>query len=121
MATAVKNLRTITAAGTSNGAGSTTTGTAVNLTTAFGGVVTAKVTNGATGPTVGCSVLFDISGDNANWKNVNTVVAAIGNNVVSEYTWEVPAGVMYVRVKFTGNTFQAVTVEAFLQELTSFG
>lgn len=38
-------------ASASNGAGSTTRGL-VNLTTAFGGTLTAKISNGGTGPTV---------------------------------------------------------------------
>ena len=50
-ATPNKTPRTLIAAGTSNAAGATTRGT-VDLRTAFGGLLTIKLTNGATGPTV---------------------------------------------------------------------
>ena len=116
---ATKNLRTIVAAGTSNTASGTTTGTAVNLTTAYGGYLTGKITNGATGPTVACAMAVLVSGDNTNWKTVATYSGDTANSSVFEWGIEIPAGVMYVNAQFTGNTGQAVTVEAFLHELTT--
>ena len=107
----------------SNSAADTTTGTGVNLTTALGCTITAKITNGATGPTIGCNFRIDISVDNSNWKqyvlydgSANTV-----NNGVYELAYDLPAPVMYARTVFTGNTAEAVTVEAFGHELTSMG
>lgn len=116
---ATKNLRTIIAAGTSNTAGSTTTGTAVDLTTAYGGVVTIKITNGGTGPTIGASAKVYVSGDNTNYKLFTQVTGDNVNSSVTEFAVEIPPPVMYVRVDITGNTAQAVTCEAFLQELTT--
>ena len=121
MATATKNLRTIVAASTSNTSGSTTTGTAINLTTALGGLLTAKITNGGTGPTVACDLVIEVSGDNTNWKTFARFRHTTANNDVGEWAVNIPVGTMYVRAVFTGNTVQAVTVEAFLQELTSIG
>jgi hypothetical protein len=45
--------------------------------------------------------------------------APTGNNAVTDFTVEVPPGVMFVNVDFTGNTAQAVTVEAQIEELTT--
>lgn len=117
--TAVKNLRTFVAAATSNGAGSTTTGTSFDLTTKFGGTATMKITNGGTGPTIGCTAKVMVSGDNTNFKLYRAFLAGLTASGVYEFSCDIPASVMYARVDFTGNTGQAVTVEAFLQELTS--
>lgn len=116
---ATKTLKTYITAGTSNTAGGTTTGTAQNHTTAYGGLITAKITNGATGPTVGATVNVYTSGDNSNFKLLAQATAGIGSNAVAEFTFNIPQGVMYTRVDVTGNTGQAVTCEAFMQELTT--
>src|SRR5690242_9378085 len=114
-----KNLRTIISAGTSNTAGSTTTGTAVDLTTRYGGLLTAKITNGGTGPTVAAQVNVYTSGDNSNFKLLASLVGDSVASSVNEWAVDIPAAAMYVRADVTGNTAQAVTCEAFLQELTT--
>ena len=116
---ATKNLRTIIAAGTSNSAAGTTTGTAVDLTTRYGGLLTAKITNGGTGPTAGATVKVYTSGDNTSFKLFNQVTADVTASTSYEWAFDIPPGVMYVRADVSGNTGQAVTCEAFLQELTS--
>ena len=117
---ATKNLRTIIAAATSNTAGSTTTGTAIDLTTKYGGLLTIKITNGGTGPTVAASAKVYTSGDNSNFKLFAQVTGDVTSSSVNEWSMEIPLGVMYVRVDVTGNTAQSVTCEAFLQELTTY-
>ncbi len=114
-----KNLRTIISAATSNTAGSTQTGTAIDLTTKYGGLLTSKITNGATGPTIAASVNVYTSGDNSNFKLFTTVTATTVNNAIHEWAFDIPPAVMYVRADVTGNTAQTVTCEAFLQELTT--
>lgn len=122
MATLVKNERTVTAS-TSNGAGSTTTGSTVNLTTALGGVMGFKMTNGGTGPTIPCSATLQYSSDNfsSHIYDVAQVTGGTANNGVYQGAWTIPPGVMYARVKFSGNTGQAVTVESYFSEATSIG
>ena len=115
---ATKALSTIIAAATSNAAAGTTTGTAVNLTTAYGAEVTIKLTNGATGPTVAAKALVYISGDNVNYKLFYQVAGDTTASSVNEYVIDIPAPAMYVRVDVSGNTGQAVTCEAFAQVLT---
>jgi hypothetical protein len=119
--TATKTARTLVAAGTSNAAGGTTNGATWNLTTAFGGILTALLTNGATGPTVGGDFVVQVSTDGAAWKEFSRQTAPTGNNAATPFVVEIPPGVMYARPVFTGNTAQAVTVEAFGHELTSIG
>ncbi len=115
---ASKNLRTFIAAATSNSAGSTATGTAFDVTTAFGGLITIKITNGGTGPTVPATAYVYVSGDNSNFKLLTSFTHSSTNSAVGEFSCELPAAAMYVRVDVTGNTAQAVTCEAFMQELT---
>lgn len=112
---ATKSLSTIIAAGTSNAAGGTTTGTAVNLTTAYGAGVTIKFTNGATGPTIAPTAIIYTSGDNTNFKEFYRIAGDTTASSVNPFAIEIPLPYMYVRVDVTGNTGQAVTFEAFAQ------
>lgn len=116
---ATKTLRTIIAAATSNAAAATTTGTAFDLTTKYGGLLTLKITNGGTGPTVAASAYVYTSGDNSNFKETQKFTAPVTASAVTEWSLVIPPGVMYLRVDVKDNTAQAVTCEAFLQELTT--
>lgn len=113
-----KTLRTLQASA-SNSAGGTTTGSGLDLTEALGGLLTAKITNGGTGPTVACSLFIEVSGNGSDWKLFRQYEAQLGNSAITQFAVDVPDTVMHIRTRFTGNTGQAVTVEAFLQELTS--
>jgi hypothetical protein len=115
--TATKTARTLQASA-SNAAGGTTTGSALNLTTAFGGVVTAKVTPAGT-LGVGCTFRLQISGDGSSWKLFSEQLSGLVSGTDYEFIVDVPPGVMYLRSVFTGNTTSAATVEAFFQEFTS--
>lgn len=119
MATVTKTLRTLQAS-TSNTAGSTTTGASwLDLTTKFGGVAILKITNGGTGPTVGCDAVLEISGDNSTPYEYSRATAGTTASTAYTFIVEIPIGVMYLRSKFVGNTGQSVTVEAYFQEATS--
>lgn len=130
MATAVKTPRTLVTAATSNAAAATTRG-AVDLRTAMGGILTYKITNGATGPTVQCSanvlVAHNVGATPAlasagtDWKTISSVGGGTTANAISEWSYEVGPGVMHLEVEFKGNTGQAVVVEAYFSELTSVG
>lgn len=126
-ATAVKTVRSIIAAATSNTAGSTTRGTQ-DLRTAFGGILTIKLTNGATGPTVQ-AVANVLIAHNAgatptagsagtDWKTVYSVGNGTANSTVGEWSFPIDQSVMHLEVEVTGNTGQAVTCEAFFSEFT---
>lgn len=125
--TLTKTPRTLVAASTSNSAGGTTRGT-VDLRTAMGGILTMKITNGATGPTAQCEGRVLIAHDSgatpaaasagAAWKTLWSFGGGTTANAVTEQSMEVGPGVMHLEVEFGGNTGQAVTVEAYLSEVT---
>lgn len=126
--TLVKNPRTLVAAGTSNAAAATTRGT-LDLRTAQGGLLTIKITNGATGPTAQCNANILVAHDSGvtptaasagvDWKTLWSFGGGTTANAITEQPIEISAGVMHLEVEFTGNTAQAVTVEAFLSEITN--
>lgn len=116
---ATKALSTIIAAATSNAAGGTTTGTAVDLTTKYGAFITGLLTNGGTGPTVAPSFIVEVSGDNTNWKEAYRFGGDTTASSITPFSYVVDPAVMYVRVRVTGNTGQAVTCEAFAQALVT--
>jgi hypothetical protein len=117
--TAVKTLRALQASAT-NTAGSTTTGTAFDLTTKVGPHhITATIVNGGTGPTVACDFVVEVSADNSTFYEYSRQTAGV--TASTTYTFNVPlsGAIMYVRSKFVGNTAQSVTVLATMQECTS--
>lgn len=124
--TLVKAARSIVASG-SNAAGSTTRGT-IDLRTSQGGLLTGKITNGATGPTLQCEMRILVAHNDgatpsaasagADWKTVQRFGGGTTANAVSEFSYVVDPGVQHLEVEFTGNTGQAVTVEAGMSEIT---
>lgn len=124
--TLTKTARTLVASA-SNTAGSTTRGT-LDMRTAQGGLLTMKITNGGTGPTTQCEgrVLAAHNGGatpaaasaGADWKTLWKFGGGTSASAVTERSFEVGPGVMHLEVEFTGNTGQAVTVEAYLSEIT---
>ena len=127
-ATATKAARTLIAAATSNAAGATTRGT-VDLRTAFGGLLTIKLTNGGTGPTLQAEARVLVAhntgstptaaGAGADWKTIYVVGNGTSASTVGEWSIPIDQSVMHCEVEVTGNTGQAVTCEAFLSELSS--
>ena len=127
-ATATKAARTLIAAATSNAAGATTRGT-VDLRTAFGGLLTIKLTNGGTGPTLQAEARVLVAhntgstptaaGAGADWKTIYVVGNGTAASTVGEWSIPIDQSVMHCEVEITGNTGQAVTCEAFLSELSS--
>jgi hypothetical protein len=121
-----KTARTIVASA-ANTAGSTTRGR-LDLTTAYGGTLTFKMTNGGTGPTIQCTanvlIAHNASQPSAasagtDWKTVFSVGNGTTNSAINEWSYKVAPDVMQLEIEFTGNTAQSVTVEAYFSELTS--
>lgn len=127
-ATANKTPRTLIAAGSSNAAGATTRGT-LDLRTAFGGILTIKMTNGATGPSVQAQANVLVAHNagatptaasaGADWKTNYQVGNGTMANAVGEWSFPIDQATMHLEVEVTGNTGQAVVCEAFVSELTS--
>lgn len=122
-----KTARTIVASASSNAAGATTRGT-LDLEAAYGGFLTLKMTNGGTGPTVQCVANVLVSHNatlpaagsaGADWKTIASYGGGTAASAVTEIGMPVDPSIMALEVEFTGNTGQAVTVEAYLSELTT--
>lgn len=126
--TLTKNARTLVAAGTSLAVAGTVRGV-VDLRTAQGGLLTLKITNGATGPTVqgeGRVLIAHTGGATpaagsagADWKTLWKFGGGTTLNLVTEQAINIDPSVMHLEVEFTGNTGQAITVEASLSEISS--
>jgi len=123
-----KTARTIRSS-TSNGAGSTTRATIDLRTVQGGGILTMKITNGGTGPTVQCEGRVLIAHNDgatpsaasagSDWKTIASFGGGTANSEVTEFAMIVDPSVMHLEVEFTGNTGQAVTVEAYMSELST--
>ena len=120
-----KNDTTIVASA-SNAAGATTRGT-IDLSAAYGGIVTMKITNGATGPAVQCEGRVLIShadtlpaaaSAGADWKTIWRFGGGTTSGAVTEQSFQFGPEVRHLEVEFTGNTGQAVTVEAIASTYT---
>lgn len=111
--------RTILSAGTTVVAGTPMNGTEWDNTSAYGGVVTCRITNGATGPTVGADFVVYVGSVTGETREFSRQTADASNNAVTDFAVEVPPGAMFVNVTITGNTGQSVTAECFAEELTS--
>ena len=120
-----KNDTTIIASA-SNAAGATTRGT-IDLSSAYGGIVTMKITNGATGPTVQAEgrvlvshadTLPTAASAGADWKTIWRFGGGVTANAVTEQSFQFGPEVRHLEVEFTGNTGQAVTVEAIASTYT---
>jgi hypothetical protein len=55
----------------------------------------------------------------SDWKTIWSFGGGTIANAITEQSVEIGPGVMHLEVEFTGNTGQAVTVEASLSEVTS--
>jgi hypothetical protein len=110
-------------ASASNGAGSTTTSSSITVN--YGVSIIAQVLNGGTGPTIGCSVNLQATTDGGTtWITMDSRTAGTTNG--ANYAFRFDLGVCgaggdwaTVRVQFTGNTGQAVTVQADASSTTS--
>ena len=127
--TLVKTSRTIIANGTTNAVSPAATRGTVDLRNAQGGLLTVKITNGPTGPTVPATVNILIAHNagatptaaaaGSDWKTLWSFAASTGNNVITEQSITIDPAVMHLEVEVTGNTAQAVTCEAAMSEITS--
>lgn len=117
--------RTALVASASNAAGSTTRGR-LDCTAVDGGIVTFRITNGGTGPTTQCVARVLIAHKDtampaaaaegtgaADWKQVYEIGAGLTANANARGVYRIDPSIAYLEIEFTGNTGQAVTVEAY--------
>jgi len=113
-------------ASSTNTAGSTTRGV-LDLRSMYGGILTVKITNGATAPTIQgvANVLIahnsgatpTAASAGTDWKTLASWGGGTTNNAVSEWSMVVDPAVCHIEVEFTGNTAQSITCEAFITQL----
>lgn len=116
---AVAKTRTSIWATTSQAAAATTTGASVDLSAAVAAQAEIKITNGGTGPTLPAQVQIQTSGDNTSWFDYGPPLVG-GVAASAPYSWsvELPFGAKNVRLVGSGNTGQAVTLDAAVVAVT---
>ncbi|MBN9124487.1 MAG: hypothetical protein BGO99_09195 [Nitrosospira sp. 56-18] len=123
-----KTARTLVANGL-NPPGGTTRGT-LDLNAVQGpSRLTLSIANGAIGPATQCTARVLIAHSatlpppgsaGPSWKTLFPAVGpGIAANAALGWTYPIGREIMCLEVEFTGNTGQAVTVEAYLSELTT--
>lgn len=117
--------RTVLVTSASKSAGSAANRAVLDCTGVDGGIVTMRITNGATGPTVQCTGRILIAhkqgsapsagaegtGDDA-FKQVFEFSAGTANSASGRAVYRFGREIAYLEVEFDGNTGQAVTIEA---------
>ena len=126
-ATPVYTARTLIAAGTVNAAGANTYAT-LDLRGKFGGELTVKITNGASGPTAqAIATVLAAHNDGAtptagpagaDWKTIYTVGNGTSAGTIGEWAVTI-SGRQHLEVWIGGNAGQAVTCEAYFTEFTA--
>jgi len=100
-------------AGTSSAA--PVAGTAVDVRAFAGGEWGYKITNGSAAPTVGCTIVLQVSPDGANWFDFYTASSNTAASGGGSGTVTMTRGVMYARMIAYGNTTNAVMAESSIQ------
>lgn len=121
-----KTPATIITAGTSNGAGSTTRGV-IDLRSMYGGILTVKITNGASAPTIPAVANVLVAHNSSStpaagsagtdWKTIASWGGGATANGISEWSMVIDPAICHLEVEITGNTGQAVTCEAYITQL----
>lgn len=116
--------RTAVVTSASNAAAATTRGR-LDCSAIDGGILTFRITNGATGPTVQATAKVLVAHKDTampaaaaegtadlDWKQVYEIGGGTTANVSSRGVYKFGPEIAYIEIEFTGNTAQAVTVEA---------
>lgn len=106
----------------SQAAAGSTTGS--SLATNYGVSGVAKIINGATGPTVGCDFVIQVSNDSGTtWFEWSRQTASNTNSATTLFPFRLTIGngadFGNYRTLFVGNTAQAVTIQADAETTTA--
>jgi hypothetical protein len=117
-------VRTAVVTSASNAAAATTRGR-LDVSAVDGGILTFRITNGGTGPSLQCEARVLVAHKDSTmpaagaeattdlgWKQVYSIGAGLANNATARGVYRFGPEVAYLQIEFTGNTAQAVTVEA---------
>lgn len=89
-----------------------------DMTTCYGGLAAVKLTNGGTAPASAPVVKFFVGESTGTKRLFYTASGDTTNSSVTDIVCEMPAGTMFCNITIT-NGNQAITVEAYGQELTA--
>lgn len=115
---ATKTAKTLLASQSLTAAASVTA-TEWNLSTAYGGLATVKLTNGGTAPTTAPVVKFYVGEATGTKRLFYTASGDTTASSVNDVVCEVPPSAMFVNITITNGATNSITVEAAGQELTS--
>lgn len=90
-----------------------------NMSTAYGGLATVKLTNGASAPTTAPVVKFYVGEATGVKRLLYQASGDTVNNSVNDIVCEIPASAMFVNITVTNGATNAITAEAYGQELTT--
>jgi hypothetical protein len=98
--------------------------TAVSVTewsmgTCYGGLACVKLTNGAAAPTTVPIIKFYVGETTGTKRILYQISGDTVNSSVNDYVCEVPASAMFCNITVTNGATNAITVEAYGQELTT--
>lgn len=93
--------------------------TELNLSTAYGALVAVKLTNGGTAPTTVPVVSFYVGESTGTKRLLYQASGDLVNSSVNDIVCEIPQSAMFVNVTITNGATNAITVEAYGQELTT--
>lgn len=108
--------------GQSNGAGSTSASTnSLSNTDAFFSLgIAGTITNG-TAPTIACTVQLQGSINGSTWYTIDQATGVTTASAVTPFAFSlIPDGWLYIQLNYTGNTGQAVTLNAVASYGTAF-
>lgn len=87
--------------------------------TAYGGLAAVKLTNGASAPTTAPTVTFYVGEATGTKRKYYTASGDTTASSVNDIICEIPASAIFVNITITNGATNAITVEAYGQELTT--
>lgn len=115
---ATKNSRTLLASQSLAAAGNVNA-TELNLSTAYGALVCVKLTNGSSAPTTAPTVTIYVGEATGVKRKLYSSTGDTTNSSVNDIVCQIPPSAMFVNITITNGATNAITVEAYAQELTS--
>ena len=100
-------------------AAATVSGTEWNASTAYGGLAAVKLTNGASAPTTAPVVSFYVGESTGTKRLFYQAQGTTTNSLATDIVCEIPPGAMFINITITNGATNAITVEAYGQELTT--
>lgn len=115
---ATKNARTLLTSQSLSAAASVNA-TELNLSTAYGALVCVKLTNGGSAPTTAPVVKFYVGESTGTKRLFYQASGDTTNSSVNDIVCEIPPAAMFCNVTISNGATNAITVEAYAQELTA--